>query len=77
MNRKIKGKNKRGFSRDNTPPRFFFPHIVFEDKKEVWIYVESGFPTVLAVPILMKRNYPDYKSCLCNKETFLELGGKL
>ena len=48
-----------------------------EDKKEVWVYIASGFPTTLAVPILMKRHYPEYKSCLCNRETFLKLGGKL
>ena len=56
---------------------FFFPHIVIEDKKEIWIYVASGFPTTLAVPILMKRYYPNYESCICNKETFLSLGGQI
>ena len=77
MDKKITGRNPRRFRSDNTPSSFRFPHIVMEDKKEVWVYIASGYPTVLAVPILMKRHYPDYKSCLCNRETFLKLGGKL
>nr|HAD51504.1 hypothetical protein [Algoriphagus sp.] len=61
------------------PPKngFPFPHIVLEDKKQVWIYIASGFPTTLAVPIFMKRSYPNYETCLCNKETFIRLGGKI
>jgi len=50
---------------------------VNEEKKQVWVYVESGFPTTLAVPILMKRYYPNYETCLCRRQTFLKIGGKL
>ena len=77
MNKKITGRNPRRFRSDNTPNPFRFPHIVIEDKKEVCVYIASGVPTTLAVAPLMKIHYPEYKSCLCNKETFLKLGGKL
>ena len=56
---------------------FRFPHFVIEDKMEVWVYIASGFPSTLAVSPLMRVHYPGYKSCLCNKETFIRIGGKL
>ena len=56
---------------------FFLPHIVLEEKKQVWIYVENGLPTTLAIRPLMKQFYPNYESCICNKETFLSLVGKI
>ena len=56
---------------------FRFPHIIKEDKKEVWVYIPSGYPSTLAVTPLMKIHYPGYKSCLCDRETFIHLGGKL
>ena len=70
----------------SNPPRFRtlknnstfrFPHVVIEDKKEVWVYIASGFPSTLAVSPLMKIHYPGYKGCLCNKETFIKIGGKI
>tara|TARA_Y100000813_G_scaffold169413_1_gene131888 strand:+ start:73 stop:258 length:186 start_codon:yes stop_codon:yes gene_type:complete len=56
---------------------FPFHHLVKEDENFVWVYVESGFPTTLAVPILMKRYFPNYEFSLCRRQTFLKLGGKL
>ena len=56
---------------------FRFPHFVIEDKMEVWVYIASGFPSTLAVSPLMKVHYPGHKSCLCNKETFISIGGRL
>ena len=56
---------------------FRFPHVVIEEKKEVWVYIASGFPSTLAVSPLMKIHYPGYKSCLCNKKTFISMGGQL
>ncbi|WP_413389816.1 hypothetical protein [Prochlorococcus marinus] len=44
------------------------PHIVLEDVKEVIWYIPSGFPTVLAVPMLTKKHYPDgYKGSVITK----------
>ena len=77
MDKKIFNKNPRKFRPEKSDSNFRFPHVVNEEKKEVWVYIASGFPTTLAVAPLMKIHYPDYKSCLCNKETFLKLGGKL
>ena len=56
---------------------FLLPHIVLEEKKQVWIYVENGLPTTLAIRALMKQFYLTYESCICNKETFLSLGGQI
>ena len=55
---------------------FFRPHIVIEEKKQVWILIESAI-TAMGVGSQMKRHYPDYEACLCNRETFLRMGGKL
>ena len=38
------------------------------DKKEVQVYVESGYPTVMAVPIIVEKLYPGYKSTLVGKD---------
>ena len=77
MDKKITNKNPRRFKDEKSDLNFRFPHVVKEEKKEVWIYIESGFPSTYAVPILMKRHYPGYKGCICNRETFLKLGGEL
>ena len=50
---------------------------MIEDENMVWVYVESDFPTTLAVPELMKRYFQNYEYSLCRKEKFLELGGNL
>ncbi len=77
MDKKIINKNPRQFTSKKSISSFRFPHHVNEEKKEVWVFVASGFPSTLAVPYLMKIHYPGYKSCLCNKETFIGIGGKL
>jgi hypothetical protein len=77
MDKKIINKNPRKFRPEKSTSSFRFPHVVDEAKKEVWVYVASGFPTTLAVPHLMKSNFQGYKSCLCNRETFISIGGKL
>ena len=56
---------------------FFLPHIVLKEKKQVWIFVENGLPTTLAIRPLMKQLYPKYESCIFNKEKFLSRGGKI
>ena len=77
MDKKIINKNPRKFRLEKSTSSFRFPHFIDEEKKEVWIYIASGFPSTLAVPHLMKIHYPHYKSCLCNRETFIRIGGKL
>ena len=51
-------------------------HIFIEEKKEVWVLCESSI-TAMGIGAVMRRSFPDYKLCLCNRETFLRLGGKL
>ena len=50
-----------------------FPHYVKHETKEVYVYVESGFPTSMIVSKLVKKEYPDYSSHLCSKETITRL----
>ena len=45
-----------------------WPHRVDDDKKEVYVYVESGWPTVMAIPQIVERYYPGYKACLVSKD---------
>ena len=51
-------------------------HIFIEEKKEVWVLCESSI-TAMGIGAVMKKQFPYYKCCLCNRETFLRLGGKL
>ena len=51
-------------------------HIFIEEKKEVWVLCESSI-SAMGIGAVMRRSFPDYKLCLCNRETFLKLGGKL
>ena len=61
-------------------PNFPFPHFVDHRSKHVYIHVASGWPTVMAVPIWMKKYFYDldgYKGSLCSKkflDNFLERG---
>ena len=51
--------------------KFPFNHVVLEDRKEVWI--KGGYPGCMAVPKLMEKFYPGYKSCLAKNEFIEEL----
>ena len=51
-------------------------HIFIEKKKEVWVLCQSSL-AAMAIGATMKKSFPDYTLCLCDRETFLRLGGKL
>ena len=51
-------------------------HIFLEEKKEVWVLCES-YLGAMGISAVMKKSFPDYKLCLCNRETFLRLGGNI
>ena len=51
-------------------------HIFLEDKKEIWALCESSL-AAMAIGARMKKSFPDYTLCLCNRETFLRMGGKV
>ena len=54
---------------------FPFPHILEESKKEIWIACESS-TTAIGINSFLKKFYPEYNSCLCNKATFMQLKAK-
>ena len=54
----------------------FRPHIFLEEKKEIWVLCESSI-TAMGIGSVVRRSFPDYKLCLCNRKTFLGMGGKL
>ena len=51
-------------------------HIFLEEKKEIWALCTSSLGA-MAISARMKSSFPDYKLCLCNRETFLRMGGKV
>jgi len=52
--------------------KFPLPHVVLEDKKEVWIVCNSSI-TAKGIPTLMKKYFPDYTACLCSSDYFEKL----
>ena len=52
------------------------PHIFVEEKKEVWVLCESSI-TAMGIGAYFKSAFPDYELCLCNRKTFLSMGGKI
>ena len=54
--------------------KFPWPHHVDEENKSVSVYVASGYPTVMGVPIKVKEHFgPDYESKLVSKDYFDQL----
>ena len=52
----------------------WFPHIVIEEKKEVYFRIESGFPSTMAVTPIMKKHFPsDYKGYIASKKSWERL----
>lgn len=51
---------------------FKYPHFVHEKSKTVYVYVESGWPTVMMLPKWIKTYFPEgYRGSLCTLN-FLE-----
>jgi len=48
--------------------KFPWPHHIDEETKSVSVYVASGWPTVMAVPIKVKEYFPGYESKLVSKD---------
>ena len=51
-------------------------HIFLEDKKEIWALCTSSL-SAMAISARMKKSFPQYTLCLCNRETFIRMGGKV
>ncbi|OUU80518.1 MAG: hypothetical protein CBC38_01215 [Gammaproteobacteria bacterium TMED78] len=59
-----------------TNRRNFPKHIFLEDKKEIWALCTSSL-SAMAISARMKKSFPQYTLCLCNRETFIRMGGKV
>jgi len=59
-----------------TNRRNYPTHIFLEEKKEILALCTSSLGA-MAISARMKSSFPDYKLCLCNRETFLRMGGKV
>ena len=51
-------------------------HIFVVEKQELWVLCQSSL-TAMGIGQYCKSAFPEYELCLCNKETYLRLGGKL
>jgi hypothetical protein len=60
----------------NTFKNFPLKHLVFEDKKEIWIACNSSI-TAKGIPSLIEKYCPDYSSCLCCEDYLEKLKGQL
>jgi len=57
-------------------PKFPYPHYVDHESKKVWVYVASGWPTVMALPMWMDKYFYDlkgYKGSLCTEQFLTDL----
>jgi len=52
------------------------PHIFNEEKKQIWVLCESSI-TAMGIGSYVRSAFPDYELCLCNRKTFLSMGGKI
>ena len=51
-------------------------HIFLEEKKEIWALCKSSI-AAMGIGSYVRSAFPDYELCLCNRETFLRMGGKI
>mgnify|MGYP006250066475 CR=1 FL=1 len=51
---------------------FPFPHVVIEEKKEVWIRIDSSV-TAMGIPALMQQYFPGYTGHIASGTYFKEL----
>ena len=51
-------------------------HLFVEEKKQIWVLCESSI-TAMGVSSYIKDAFPEYELCLCNRKTFLRMGGKV
>ena len=69
-----KSKYTSGYKRKYGKNPIPFPHIVLDEKKEVYFRILSGFPATLAVTPIMREHFPDdYKGYIASKECWERL----
>ena len=50
------------------PRKIKWPHKVDHEKKEVGVYIPSGWPTVMMAPKVVEEAYPGYRAVLLSKD---------
>ena len=45
---------------------FPWEHYVDEESKTVYVHIPGGYPTTLALPILIERHFPNYKGSIAS-----------
>tara|TARA_A100001391_G_scaffold183818_1_gene151330 strand:- start:320 stop:556 length:237 start_codon:yes stop_codon:yes gene_type:complete len=69
-----KSKYTGGFRPRKYESRIPFPYVVFDEKKEVYFRIVSGFPSTLAVTPIMKEHFPDdYKGYIASSKCWDEI----
>ena len=56
--------------------KFPWPHYVSDETKTVYVHVESGYPTVMGVPVKVEQYFPGYESSLVSFEYLQQLREK-
>jgi len=56
--------------------KFPLPHVVLEDKKEVWVLCDSAI-TAMGIGSITKKFYPGYKGHCGSKEYLEKLKNQL
>jgi hypothetical protein len=65
-------KRPNRWRRSQRPGKFPLPHVILEDKKEVWIRCTSAI-TAMGISAMMERHYPGYKGHIASESYFEEL----
>ena len=52
---------------------FPWEHFVDEPSKTVYVHIPGGYPTTLALPILITKYFPDYKGSICTSNFIQKL----
>tara|TARA_Y100001970_G_scaffold257742_1_gene336895 strand:- start:544 stop:804 length:261 start_codon:yes stop_codon:yes gene_type:complete len=69
-----KSKYTKGYKRKYGKNPIPFPHIVLDERKEVYFRILSGFPATLAVTQIMREHFPDdYKGYIASNEYWEKL----
>ena len=53
--------------------KFPWPHHIDEETKSIFVYVASGYPTVMMVPKKVEEYFPGYTAHIASKDYFSEL----
>ena len=54
--------------------KFPLPHVVIEEKREVWVRIDSSV-TAIGIPALVKKYFPGYTGHIASEDYFKELIG--